>query len=86
MTDIEIATLVGAFVGLIGALQAWLVGRTIQHGQALNGDMDSRIKSGATSAIAAYHDTRALPPPAMSEADKLARVKALRDELAGLSS
>lgn len=61
MTDTEIALLVGAVIGLIGALQGWLVSKTIKHGQALNGDMDQRIKTGATSAIVAYHEARALP-------------------------
>jgi hypothetical protein len=78
MTPQETGLLIGAIIGLIGALQAWLVSRTVQHEKQINGVMSGRITTGANAAIAADHVVN--PPPDL----KAARIAALKVELAAL--
>ena len=47
--------LVGALVALMGAAQAWLAVRSVQHSSQMNGAMETRITAGAEKAIASYH-------------------------------
>ena len=83
MTSQEIAELVGALVGLMTALQVWLVNRAVVHGNQLNGVLTGRITAGANAAIAA--DQAAHPLPAADPA-KAARIAALQAELAQLQA
>lgn len=83
MTSQEIAALVGALVGLITALQVWLVNRTVVHGNQLNGVLTGRITAGANAAIAADQAARVQPVP---DPTKAARIAALQAELASLQS
>jgi hypothetical protein len=62
MTPTEVGLLVGALLGLLGALQAWLVSRTLTHGNQLNGLMTPRIAKGAATVVAADHVARGDPP------------------------
>jgi len=83
MTSQEIAALVGALVGLITALQVWLVNRTVVNGNQLNGVLTGRITAGANAAIAADQAARVQPVP---DPTKAARIAALQAELASLQS
>lgn len=84
MTADQTAALVGAIIGVLVALQAWLVSRTVQHGNLLNGDMDRRIAAGAKAAVANDHAVRGEAPSPATNAATAARIAALREELATL--
>lgn len=84
MTDQEVYLLVGALVGLLGAVQAWLVAKTHEHSQALNGALDERMHTAAKQAIANDHVVRQEPPSPATNAATAARIAALREELAQL--
>jgi hypothetical protein len=86
MTAEQTALLVGALVGLFGAIQAWLVSRTLQHGNSLNGDMDRRIQQGAKAAVANDHALRGEQPSPATNAATAARIAALRSELETLEA
>jgi len=81
MTDQETYLLIGALVGLLGAIQAWIVSKTVQHGRALNGEMDDRIHLLAKAAVANDHAVRGETPSPATNAATQARIAALRAEL-----
>lgn len=64
MTPAEVAILVGALAGLIGALQGWLISRSNQHEALLNGAGSPRITEIANDAIAASRHVTLEPAPA----------------------
>src|ERR1039458_3711267 len=76
MTVQETAALVGALVGLFGAIQAWLVGRSINHGNQLNGLMAPRIAAGAAAVVVADQQGQAGPPAAASAITGASRTQA----------
>ena len=86
MTQTEIAGVVGAVIGLIGALQAWLVNRAVVHGNQLNGVLTGRITAGANSAIAADHTARGQVATPATDPVATARIAALQAELAQLQA
>lgn len=89
MTAQETSLLVGAVVGLFGAIQAWLINRAVVHGNQLNGVMTGRIQTGAQTAIAADHVARGVLPtvvPMPVDPTKAARIAALQTELAQLQA
>ena len=86
MTVQETAALVGALVGLFGAIQAWLVGRSINHGNQLNGLMAPRIAAGAAAVVVADQAAQAALPAAASADAKAAHIAALQAELGSLQA
>ena len=82
MTAQETALLVGALVGLFGGIQAWLVGKSVQHSNQLNGLMAPAIAKGAAEVVIAAQQLVNPTTPS----DTAARVIALRKELARLNS
>ena len=86
MTSQEIAALVGALVGLMTALQVWLVNRTVVHGNQLNGVLTGRITAGANSAIAADHTARGQAVTPVTDPVAAAGIAALQAELAQLQA
>lgn len=62
MTAQETALLIGALVGLFGAIQAYLVANSVDHSRKLDGLMAPRIQAGAETAIALDHGARNEPP------------------------
>ena len=84
MTAEQTALVVGALVGLMGALQAWLTYRTVQHGNQLNGLMAPRIARGAAAVVVADHAAQAAQPAIDSAAAKAAHIAALQAELDAL--
>jgi hypothetical protein len=85
MTAQETAVLVGALVGLFGAIQAWLVGKSVQHSNQLNGLMAPAIAQGAAAVVIAAQQA-AVPIDQTTPKDPAARVIELRKELARLNS
>ena len=57
MTAQETSLVVGALVGLMGAIQLWLIGRSVKHDNRINGLMANRITTGAEKVVADYHAT-----------------------------
>ena len=86
MTSQEIAALVGALVGLMTALQVWLVNRAVVHGNQLNGVLTGRITAGANSAIAADHTARGQLATPATDPVASARIAALQAEIASLQA
>ncbi len=84
MTPQETSLLVGAIIGLIGAVQAWLVARTVQHGKQLNGELDTRMAKTAKSIVANDHTLRSEPPSPAANPATMARIGELEAELATL--
>ena len=84
MTAQETAAIVGALVGLFGAIQAWLINRAVVHGNQINGVMTGRITAGANTAIAADHAARLQAPT--PDPTKAAKIAALQAELAALQA
>lgn len=83
MTAQETAAIVGALVGLFGAIQAWLINRAVVHGNQLDGVMSGRITAGANTAIAADHAARGQAATPTDPA-KAAKIAALEAELTAL--
>jgi hypothetical protein len=86
MTSQETSLLIGAIIGLMGAVQAWLVSRSVTHGKQLNGLMTPRITEGAEKAIAQDHVDRSEAASPVSDALIQARRAALTAELAALDA
>jgi hypothetical protein len=86
MTSVQTAALVSALITLFGAVQAWLVSRTYQHGKQLNGLMGPRITAGANAAIQADHLNRAEAIPSTLSVANQTRIAALEAELATLKA
>jgi hypothetical protein len=86
MTAQETSLLIGAIVGLMGALQAWLTVRSVAHGKQLNGLMAPRIAKGAAEMVLADRAEQQAHPTLDTAAAKAAHVAALRAELAHLES
>ena len=84
MTAQETSVLVGALVGLMGALQAWLAYRSVQHGNQLNGLMAPRIAQGAAAVVVAEHAQQAAQPAIDTATAREAHIAALKAELAAL--
>lgn len=84
MTPTEVGLLVGAVVGLFGALQAWLVSKTVSHESQLNGLMTDRIAVGANTAIVADHAVRAEAATALMDPATMARISLLKAEMSKL--
>ena len=84
MTPQETGLLVGALIGVLGAIQAWLVSRTVTHGKQLNGLMTPRIAHGAAKVVAADHVARGDTPTVNTAATRSAHIAALKSELATL--
>ena len=85
MTSTETGLLVGALVGLLGALQAWLVSRTLTHGSQLNGLMTPRIAKTAAAVVAADHLARGDKSTLDTSATRNVDVTALAEALAALN-
>lgn len=86
MTTQETSILVGALVGLFGAVQAWLVGKSLHHGNQLNGLMAPAIASGAAAVVVAHHLAEQALPAAMTAEAKTAYITALQAELKTLDA
>jgi len=85
MTAQETSVLIGAIVGLFGALQAWLSYKAINHDQKLDGLMAPRIAAGAAAVVVADQAAQAAQPAVDSAAARVAHVAALQAELALLA-
>jgi membrane associated rhomboid family serine protease len=85
MTAQETSVLVGALIGLMGALQAWLAYRSVAHDKALNGLMAPRIAQGAAAVVVAKQAQQAAQPAADTAAAREAHIAALQAELAALN-
>lgn len=84
MSTTEVSVLVGALVGLMGALQAWLVNKALVHSDQLNGVMSGRIRAGANDAIAADKAASfpsGVVPVVISKAEKIAELQGQIDAL-----
>lgn len=81
----ETGLFVGALVGLLGALQAWLVSRTVTHDKQLNGMMTPRIAAGASNVVAADHAARGDTATVDTVASRAEHIAALQAELAFLT-
>ena len=82
----ETQLLVGALVGLFGALQAWLTYRSVDHGKQLDGLMAPRIASGAAAVVVAEKAAASTQPAADTAAAKAAHIAALQAELDALKT
>ena len=85
MTSTETGLLVGALVGLLGALQAWLVSRTLTHDSQLNGLMTPRIAKTAAAVVAADRLARGDESTLDTSATRNVDVTALAEALAALN-
>jgi hypothetical protein len=85
MTASETQVLIGALVGLFGALQAWLSYKAVNHDQKLDGLMAPRIAAGAAAVVAADKATQAAQPAVDTVAARAAHIAALQAELAALT-
>lgn len=85
MTPNETGMLVGAIVGLFGALQAWLSYKAVNHDRKLDGLMAPRIAAGAAAVVVADKAAQAAMPAAASADARAAHITALRAELAALA-
>ena len=90
MTQAEINLLtpaiVGVVIGLLTALQAWLVNKARVHTNQLDGVLTGRIQTGAQVAIAADHVARGNAPTVTVDPVAVARIAALQAELADLQA
>jgi hypothetical protein len=86
MTAQETQVLIGALVGLFGALQAWLSYKAVNHDQKLDGLMAPRIAAGAAAVVQADKVAVAAQPAADTATARAAHVAALQAELAALAA
>src|ERR1035437_11194775 len=84
MTASETQVLIGALVGLFGALQAWLSYKAVNHDQKLDGLMGPRIAAGAAAVVVADQQAQAALPAAASADARSAHIVALEAELVSL--
>ena len=86
MTTQETQVLIGALVGLFGALQAWLSYKAVNHDQKLDGLMAPRIAAGAAAVVQADKVAVAAQPAVDTATARAAHVAALQAELAALNT
>ena len=85
MTPQETQVLIGALVGLFGALQAWLSYRSVDHGHQLNGLMAPRVARIAAAVVVADKAATDAQPAVDVAAARAAHIAALQAELAALA-
>jgi hypothetical protein len=81
MNPTETNLLIGALVGLIVAVQGWIVSKTVTHSKQLDGELDTRIVQGAKAVVANDHALRAEQPSPAANSATQARIAALQAEL-----